>query len=56
MKLPLKKRAAETEVYSFRLAKHVKHNIDIIARDNNQKTADVVRHAVNNLVNSIINE
>ena len=54
--LNLKQRAVETEVFSVRLAKHVKHNIDKIAVDNNSTPQEVIRYAVNNLVNTIIND
>ena len=54
--LNLKQKAVETEVFSVRLAKHVKHNIDKIAVDNNSTPQEVIRYAVNNLVNTVIND
>ena len=56
MKLPIKQKAEETQVFSFRLAKHTKNNIDAIAKNNNAHPAEVVRYAVDNLVNSILND
>ena len=52
----LKQKPEETEVFSVRIAKHVKHNIDKIAVDNNSTPQEVVRYAVTNLVNKILND
>ena len=52
----LKQKPEETEVFSVRIAKHVKHNINQIAKHNNSTPQEVVRYAVTNLVNKILND
>ena len=55
MKLPLKQKAEDTQVFSFRLPVHTKNNIDSIAKNHNAHPAEVVRYAVDQLVNSVLN-
>mgnify|MGYP003625261412 FL=1 len=52
----LKQKAVDTEVFSLRLARSVKHNIDQIAHNNNSTPQEVIRYAVTNLVNTVIND
>jgi len=52
----LKQKAVDTEVFSLRLARSVKHNIDQIAVNNNSTPQEVIRYAVTNLVNTVIND
>ncbi len=52
----LKKKPVDTEVFSLRLARSVKHNIDQIAQNNNSTPQEVIRYAVTNLVNTVIND
>ena len=56
MKLPIKQKAEETEVFSFRLPVHLKHNINQIAKHNNSTPQEVIRYSINNLVNDILND
>ena len=51
----LKQKPVDTEVFSLRLARSVKHNIDQIAQNNNSTPQEVIRYAVTNLVNTVIN-
>ena len=52
----LKQKPVDTEVFSLRLARSVKHNIDQIAHNNNSTPQEVIRYAVTNLVNTVIND
>ena len=52
----LKQKPVDTEVFSLRLARSVKHNIDQIAQNNNSTPQEVIRYAVTNLVNTVIND
>ena len=51
----LKQKAEDTQVFSFRLPVHTKNNIDSIAKNHNAHPAEVVRYAVDQLVNSVLN-
>ena len=49
--IPIKVR--KTELVAFRIEAEMKKNIEQIATDNVATSSDVIRHAIDNLINGI---